>query len=138
VHAAHAHEHDGHACDDPAHDHSHEHENGHHHHHDEALPHAASTFFLPLAEPVEREAFERFLGTLPPSVFRAKGFVRLANVPGQIHTFQKVRDQAELLLLPLEGMDDVATGLIFIGPHLEEGKIRELAEGLATRRVATS
>jgi G3E family GTPase len=117
---AHAHSHD-------EHEHSHE----HHHHHDEDLPHAASTLFLPLAAPVERSAFQRFLGSLPSSVFRAKGFIRLADSPGQLHTFQQVRDQSELLLLPLENDTDLTTGLVFIGPNLDEKRIRELAEVLA-------
>jgi len=122
-------DHDHHDCD---HDHSHDDRHEHHHHHeDESLPHAASTLFLPLAEPVERIAFQRFLGSLPTSVFRAKGFIRLAESPGQLHTFQQVRDQSELLLLPLENGADLTTGLVFIGPHLDEKRIRELAEVLA-------
>jgi len=122
-------DHDHHDCD---HDHSHDDHHKHHHHHeDEPLPHAASTLFLPLAEPVERIAFQRFLGSLPTSVFRAKGFIRLAESPGQLHTFQQVRDQSELLLLPLENGADLTTGLVFIGPHLDEKRIRELAEVLA-------
>ena len=99
----------------------------HDHHHEDELPHAASTLFLPLAAPVERSAFQRFLGALPASVFRAKGFIRLAESPAQLHTFQQVRDQSELLLLPLENGDDLTTGLVFIGPHLDEKRIRELA-----------
>jgi G3E family GTPase len=122
---AHAHSHDDHE-----HDHDHHHDHGHEHHHDEDLPHAASTLFLPLAAPVERAAFQRFLGSLPTSVFRAKGFIRLADSPGQLHTFQQVRDQSELLLLPLENGADLTTGLVFIGPHLDEKRIRELAEVL--------
>jgi len=116
-----------------AHAHSHdEHDHEHHHHdEDEELPQAASTLFLPLAAPVERTAFQRFLGSLPTSVFRAKGFIRLAESPGQLHTFQQVRDQSELLLLPLENGEDLTTGLVFIGPHLDEKRIRELAEVLA-------
>jgi G3E family GTPase len=115
----HAHEHE--------HDHEHEHEDGHgHEHEDEALPHAASTLFLPLDAPVSRGAFQRFLDRLPPAVFRAKGFVRFAESPEQLHTFQRVRDQAELIVLPLEDTA-VATGLVLIGPHLDEAKIRELA-----------
>jgi G3E family GTPase len=102
----------------------------HDHHHDDDLPHAASTLFLPLAAPVERSAFQRFLGSLPTSVFRAKGFIRMADSPGQLHTFQQVRDQAELLLLPLENGADIITGLVFIGPHLDEKRIRELADVL--------
>jgi G3E family GTPase len=125
---AHAHSHD---------DHEHEHEHGHSDDghrpplHAEDLPHAASTLFLPLDAPVERTAFQRFLGSLPASVFRAKGFIRLADSPGQLHTFQQVRDQAELLLLPLENGADLTAGLVFIGPNLDEKRIRELAEVLA-------
>jgi hypothetical protein len=48
-----------------------------------------------------------------------------------LHTFQQVRDQSELLLLPLENDGDIATGLVFIGPHLDEMHIRELAGVLA-------
>src|SRR5471032_341142 len=106
----------------------HEHAHSHEHHHDDALPHAASTLFLPLAAPVERTAFQRFLGSLPTSVFRAKGFIRLAESPEKLHTFQQVRDQSELLLLPLENGADITTGLVFIGPHLDEKRIRELAD----------
>jgi len=122
------HSHDGHD-----HKHEHDHPPGHEHPHrdDNDLPHAASTLFLPLAAPVARAAFQRFLGSLPASVFRAKGFLRLAESPGQLHTFQQVRDQSELLLLPLENGADITTGLVFIGPHLDEKRIRELARVLA-------
>jgi G3E family GTPase len=110
-------------------DHDHEHHHHHHHDHDD-LPHSAATCFLPLNEPVERGAFQRFLGALPTSVFRAKGFVRFTDSPGQVHTFQQVRDQAELLVLPLEEVPAVSTGLVFIGPQLDEARLRELAAGL--------
>ena len=122
------------AAAEQAHAHAHEdheHDEDHNHSHDDELPHAASTLFLPLAAPVQRSAFQRFLGSLPTSVFRAKGFIRLAESPGQLHTFQQVRDQSELLLLPLENGEDLTTGLVFIGPHLDEKRIRELAEVLS-------
>lgn len=109
-----------------------EHHHEHSHDHDEELPHAASTLFLPLAEPVARDDFQRFLKGLPKSVFRAKGFVRFADSPGQLHTFQQVRDQAELVLLPLEEKLNIETGLVLIGPHLEEKLIRQLAEASIT------
>jgi G3E family GTPase len=128
-HDEHDHEHDHEHCD---HDHGH---CDHDHSHAEELPHAASTLFLPLVAPVDRSAFQRFLGTLPTSVFRAKGFIRLTENPGQLHTFQQVRDQAELLLLPLDTGAEIATGLVFIGPHLDEGRIRELAETLIPATV---
>ena len=132
---AHAHHHND-ECDcGHDHEHAHEEEHEHHdhdheHHHHEHLPHAASTLFLPLSGPVERGAFQKFLGSLPSSVFRAKGFIRLAESPDKLHTFQQVRDQAELLLLPLEGGEELATGLVLIGPHLEEEHIRDLAKVL--------
>lgn len=109
----------------------HEHDHEHDHDHDEELPHSASTLFVPLSAPVERAAFQRFLGSLPTSVFRAKGFIRLAESPEKLHTFQQVRDQSELLLLPLENGANLPTGLVFIGPHLDEERIRELATVLA-------
>jgi len=119
------------AAAEQAHAHAHEHHDHDHHHEHDELPHAASTLFLPLATPVERSAFQRFLGSLPTSVFRAKGFIRLAESPEKLYTFQQVRDQAELLLLPLEDSDELSTGLVFIGPHLEEKRIRALAQVLA-------
>ena len=112
-------------CD---HDHS---EHATHHHHEE-LPHSAATVFLPLGEPIDRSAFERFLGSLPTSVFRAKGFIRFTESPDQIHTFQQVRDQAELLVLPLDEAPSVTMGLVFIGPQLDEARLRELAVGLSS------
>ena len=123
------------------HDHGHEHhhheagdDHGHNHDH-HALPHAAATCFLPLKEPVERGAFQRLLGALPSSVFRAKGFVRFTDSPGQVHTFQRVRDQAELLVLPLDEAPDIATGLVLIGPQLDEARLRELAAGLGAEHA---
>jgi G3E family GTPase len=112
-------------------EHGHDEKHAHHHHGHDHLPHSASTLFLPLPGPVERGVFQRFLGSLPSSVFRAKGFIRLAESPEKLHTFQQVRDQAELLLLPLEHGDELATGLVLIGPHLEEERIRELAKVLS-------
>jgi G3E family GTPase len=128
-HDEHGHGHDHHGHDHGDHDHDHDHDH---------LPHSASTFFLPLNEPVERGAFQRFLGTLPTSVFRAKGFVRFTDSPSQVHTFQQVRDQAELLVLPLDDAPPVSTGLVFIGPGLDESRIRELAAGLETGQVVSS
>jgi G3E family GTPase len=121
------------------HDHGHDHEHGQHHEHaHDDLPHSAATFFLPLNEPVERGVFQRFLSALPTSVFRAKGFVRFTDAPAQVHTFQQVRDQAELLVLPLDDAPAVATGLVFIGPQLDEARIHELARGLNAGQVVSS
>jgi G3E family GTPase len=139
-HASHEHGHDC-GCEHDDHDHehhAHDHDAHHHHEHDdEKLPHSAATFFLPLTEPVDRGTFQRFLGTLPSSVFRAKGFVRFTEAPEQVHTFQQVRDQAELLLLPLEEAPAIATGLVFIGPQLDEAHIRTLAADLVSGQTVS-
>lgn len=129
----HSHDHEPCAHEGPCeHDHhdNHDHHHEGHSHEEEALPHAASTFFVPLDHPVERTSFERFLAALPESVFRAKGFVRLSDSPEKLHTFQRVRDQGELLLLPLEADLSIPTGLVFIGPHLDEARIRTLAQAI--------
>ncbi len=130
---AHAHHHHDDRCG-CGHEH-HDHDHGHEHHHHDHLPHSASTLFIPLTGPVERDAFQKFLGSLPSSVFRAKGFIRLAESPEKLHTFQQVRDQAELILLPLENGEELATGLVLIGPHLEEERIRGLAKVLTPAYV---
>jgi len=135
---AHTHQNSGQAEPHPTHEHNHsecnhdhdEHAHDHEDRRDDALPHAASTLFLPLTAPVDRIAFQRFLDSLPDTVFRAKGFIRLTDSPRQLHTFQQVRNQTELILLPLEDEADLATGLVFIGPHLDEACIRKLAEPL--------
>jgi G3E family GTPase len=126
-----------HSHDDEKHDHHHEHEHPHSHDEDEPLPHAASTLFLPLQAPVERNVFQRFLGSLPTSVFRAKGFIRFSESPQQLYTFQQVRDQAELLLLPLEDANNITTGLVLIGPHLDEKQILKLS-GMLTPAFSQS
>jgi G3E family GTPase len=119
-------DHEGHHEHTAACDHGH----AHAHNHDSA--HAASTLFIPLEAPVERGAFHRFLVSLPSSIFRAKGFVRFVEEPEKLHTFQQVRDQAELLVLPLEDAAGMHGGLVLIGPQLNEKQIRALAGGLIT------
>ena len=56
------------------------HEHDHEHDHHTRVPHAASTLFLPLTAPVERDAFQRFLGSLPVLGFSRQGF----RPPGRI------------------------------------------------------
>ena len=105
----------------------HDHES--HHDHggkDDPLPHSAATYFLPFPKPLHRRDFESLLAALPREVFRAKGFVRFTESPDQIHTFQKVRDQSELIVLPLEGRENLSEGLVVIGPQLDEGCLRSL------------
>ena len=104
---------------------------------DDALPHAAATFFLPFPTPISRGDFERLLTKLPREAFRAKGFVRFAESPDQVYTFQKVRDQSELIVLPLEKPESVSTGLVVIGPHLDLRPLREMANQMLPLAAAS-
>lgn len=85
------------------------------------VPTTATTLYCPLRQPMPRVEFERFLKELPEGVYRAKGFVRFSESPGQLHTFQQVSEQQETLLLPVSSTSqEPAPGLVFIGPSLDE------------------
>lgn len=125
------------------HDHHHHH---HHHDHDEedsghqAAGPGAVTLFLPFRQPVGRRQFEDFLQALPPSVYRAKGFIRFAEEPGALWTFQRVGAHEESLLLPFAkdgggsesqgGEAAPETGVVVIGPQLDEAALWQAHRGL--------
>lgn len=109
-----AHEHDG--C---------EHDPDHACHHEPA-PTPAATLYYPLSQPIPRAEFDRFLRELPASVYRAKGFVRFAEEPLVVQTFQRVCEQQETLILPVsKAGTPPAPGLVFIGPQLDEAWFRQ-------------
>ncbi len=128
-HHEHEHEHEEH---EHSHNHDHDHDHGHeHHHHTHVDDLHASTLFVSIKNPVPRAKLDEFLAALPQSVFRAKGFVLLSEKPNLLHTLQKVRNQTEVILLPLELDAPIANpGLIFIGPHLPTSEIESLAHRL--------
>ena len=78
-----------------------------------SFAYAASTLF-------DESRFQEAVSLLPPSVFRAKGFVRFLD-GGRL--FNYVAGRAELEEFPVEG-----TELVFIGPKVEQD--REAIEGL--------
>ncbi|HEX8552655.1 MAG TPA: GTP-binding protein [Abditibacteriaceae bacterium] len=100
----------------------------------QATPHSAQTFVLPLSHPVQRSALETALQELPPEVWRAKGFVRVAG-----------EDTLQLLQWTGEGSGNLAPfhlapfaeepplALVFIGESLD---IPTLSRAFGTRLLA--
>ena len=78
-----------------------------------SFAYAASALF-------DESRFREAVSLLPPSVFRAKGFVRFHD---RSHLFNYVAGRAELEAFPVEG-----TELVFIGPKVEQD--REAIDGL--------
>lgn len=89
------------------------------------------TLFYPLPHPVEREKLEAALSTLPGEVWRAKGFVRVRGETG-VQLLQYTggnRSTPRWRLAPFwlpTGANEPPTGLVFIGAHLDEEKLREV------------
>jgi G3E family GTPase len=96
------------------------------------------TLFCPLPHPVEREKLEAALSTLPPEVWRAKGFVRLRGESGVLLVqytgghVQKNGSAGRFRLAPFHlgfGSDEPPTGIVFIGAHLAEKSLLEKFSG---------
>lgn len=97
-----------------------------HEHSHEPTPTPAATLYYPLSQPMPRMEFDRFLRELPSSVYRAKGFVRFIEMPDVVHTFQRVCEQQETLVLPVGKVGvSPAPGLVFIGPQLDDAWFRQ-------------
>ena len=85
--------------------------------------HAAHTLFVPLPHPIERARLEAALSTLPPEVWRAKGFVRLRSEAGVLLVQFTGGDASRFRLAPFHlpfGSEEPNTGLVFIGAALDE------------------
>lgn len=94
----------------------------------QTTPHAAHTVFCPLPHPVERARLESALSALPSQVWRAKGFVRLRGEAGvQLVQYTGGGESVgRWRLAPFHlpfGMQEPATGLVFIGAGLDEAKL---------------
>ncbi|HYC57756.1 MAG TPA: GTP-binding protein [Candidatus Binatia bacterium] len=76
--------------------------------------------------PVDRGAFEAFLAALPPQVYRAKGFIRLAG-GGQTWLFNHVCGRSELSLFEM-GAIDAGLQAVFIGRGIARHRPHILAE----------
>jgi G3E family GTPase len=80
---------------------------------------------IPLAGPLDRPAFEGWLRDLPPSVWRAKGFVYFA-CDDRLHVFQVATGVRAITSVRLEPPPEPVA--ILIGDDLDETAIRgELA-----------
>jgi G3E family GTPase len=71
---------------------------------------------------LDRAAFEGWLRELPPSIWRAKGFVRFAG-DERLHVFQVATGVRAITAVRLEPPSDAVA--ILIGDDLDEGAIRE-------------
>jgi G3E family GTPase len=92
------------------------------------------TFFCPLPHPVERARLEDALSTLPPEVWRAKGFVRLRGQSGVLLAQYTGggKSAGRFRLAPFHlgfGNEEPATGIVFIGAHLDENSLLEKFSG---------
>lgn len=88
--------------------------------------HAAHTLFVPLPHPIERARLEAALSTLPPEVWRAKGFVRLRGEAGVLLVQLTGGDTPRFRLSPFHlpfGSEEPNTGLVFIGAALDEKEL---------------
>ncbi len=102
--------------DEPSHEPHGDHEGEHHH-----LAHDYDSWLFTADQPVDREILLDALETLPPAVYRAKGFVRLAGAPGDRVLVQVVGPRVQLGDEPLseemkEGdAEEPMAKLVFIG-----------------------
>jgi G3E family GTPase len=108
----HEHEHD----DDR---HTHEPAHGEHHH----AAHEFVSLQLPLPSQVSRANMIAWLQSLPREVVRAKGFVRLAETPAHLSSFQKIEDAHEITFLPLSPEFAREPLALLIGPALSPAAI---------------
>lgn len=78
------------------------------------------SFTFTTSHPLERQKFEQFANSLPPSVYRAKGFVRFAD-GSALFNFVNGR-------WSLEAAGEEETALVFIGPDISRHKTGVLAD----------
>jgi G3E family GTPase len=81
-------------------------------------PHMASFVFVS-EKVLDRARFMRLVESLPPEIYRAKGFVRL---DGEAHLFNYVAGRTDLVSFPAD-----TTQLVFIGPGIENARASILA-----------
>jgi len=95
--------------------------------------HGAHTLFVPLPHPIERARLEASLSTLPPQVWRAKGFVRLSGESGVLlvqytggENYGGGNSAGRARIAPFHlpfGSEEPNTGLVFIGAALDEKEL---------------
>jgi G3E family GTPase len=105
---AHHHHHEGHE--------EHEHDASCAHEHGEAHSSMHTVSFM-LQQPLQKAWFTRFLEELPPTIYRAKGFVTFTGESGA-YLFQYVPGYVILKQFPVR--DQAMLRGVFIGTHLEQ------------------
>ncbi|MEM9462629.1 MAG: GTP-binding protein [Myxococcota bacterium] len=117
------------------HDHGHDHD--HDHDHDHHGVHAYETWTYQAQQPLSLYALRRALRRLPPLVFRAKGFVHVAEDPGVRVLVQVVGRRAELTTQGPWGEGDARTELVFLGPEgtLVPDELQSLMDGCRAQGV---
>jgi len=75
-------------------DEHHDHDHDHHHHHDHTL--VFETWSWRTEKPLAMKALQQAIENLPTAIYRAKGFVHLADMPERSHLLQVVGKRAQL------------------------------------------
>jgi G3E family GTPase len=107
--------------------------------HDADHGHMYETWTIERAEPLSRQAIERFASGLGPDIYRAKGFVRLQDDPDRRHIFQQVGARWSLEPGAAWGDEPHRTRLVVIGRHgaTHAGSLEALLEGRTLRPVTS-
>ncbi|MBE7679179.1 CobW family GTP-binding protein [Paenibacillus sp. P13VS] len=111
------------ACSEHGCGHSHKHH--HEHHHEHHTPHASHEHVMVYThyfnQPVNSEAFERFIAGLPRDVYRAKGILSFSDTASRFW-FQYAYRESDYMKITPQG--DVPNVAVFIGEHFDQSVIR--------------
>jgi G3E family GTPase len=109
-----------------AHDHPHDHD---HHHHDHTL--VFSSWSWESREPLSFEAIYTAFAELPTTIYRAKGVLNLADVPGQMVILQMVGRRVSLAVAGDWGEIAPRSQIVMIGANgtLDVAMLRKRMEG---------
>jgi G3E family GTPase len=108
-------------ADGEAHDHDHAHgsEDEHHHEHSHEHDHTLvfNTWSYTTDKPLSHQAVRHAVRTLPATIYRAKGFVYLYEIPSRKGIVHVVGQRARLIIGEPWGDEKPGTQLVFIGEY---------------------
>ena len=106
-------------ADGEAHDHAHGHEDEHDHEHSHEHDHTLvfNTWRYTTDKPLSRQAVRQAVKTLPATIYRAKGFVYLYDIPSRKGIVHVVGQRARLIIGEPWGDEKPGTQLVFIGGY---------------------
>ena len=108
-------------ADGEAHDHDHAHgsEDEHHHEHSHEHDHTLvfNTWSYMTDKPLSHQAVRQAVKTLPATIYRAKGFVYLYDIPNRKGIVHVVGQRARLIIGGPWGDEKPGTQLVFIGEY---------------------